>query len=77
MYTCYTKYYCFFLQVKGLFAHLEIAEYDAKLKNASITGKLLLQCDDASLRDDLGISSRVNRLLLLQIITGKLCLHSL
>lgn len=35
-----------------------------------VDGAILLQCDEAALRDDLGVSSKVHRLRLLKLIAG-------
>lgn len=50
---------------------MDLEAYIPKFRAEHINGMVLLECDDAVLRDDLGVTSRVHRIRLLQFITGK------
>ena len=69
--------YLCFLQITDLLVNIGLADIAAKFKDNNITGKILLQCDDKILNDDLGVTSKHQRLLILQLITGKLSVNSL
>ena len=59
------------LQIGDLLKEMDLLEHVPRFKAEHIDGMTLLECDDATLRDDLGVASRVHRLRLLQVIKGR------
>ena len=49
---------------------LRLSQYRAKFDEEQIGGDILAECDDNTLETELGVSKRIHRLKLLQIIRG-------
>ena len=49
---------------------MNLGQYKETVAKECIDGEILSQLDEQSLESDLGISSRVHRIRLMQIITG-------
>ena len=64
-----------FPQVGELLKRMDLSDYVPRFRVEHVDGMTLLECDDATLRDDLGVTPRVHRLRLLQVITGRKSLH--
>ena len=50
--------------------------YQDNFKREQVNGEILSECDDEVLTNDLGVSSKLHRIKLMKIISGKPVLHS-
>lgn len=50
---------------------MKLSQYKPVFEEESMTGKLLLGCDDDLLKNDLGVKSRLHRIRLMQLISGE------
>lgn len=50
---------------------LKLSAYSEAFRKENVTGNLLLDLDDHTLEQDLGVKSRLHRIHILRLITGK------
>ena len=48
-----------------------MSQYRESFTREGVTGDILLECDEHILEQELGVSSRIHRIKLMKIITGK------
>ena len=54
-----------------LLERMKLAQYKSAFEQESVNGKILLDCDDDILKDELGVKSRLHRIRLMQLISGE------
>ena len=57
-------------QIQRLFEAMNLGKYKETVARECIDGEILSELDERSLESDLGISSKIHRIRLMQIITG-------
>ena len=67
----------FLFQIGDILTAMGLAAHVQTFLEERVNGTILLQCDDSTLRDDLGVSSKVHRLRLLQVIEGRVSITTL
>ena len=60
-----------------LLAAARLSQYQDIFAHESITGDVLLECDDELLKNELGIQSRLHRIKLMKLINGNHSAESL
>lgn len=58
-------------EVLNLLDAMGMKQYTAAFKNEDINGKVLLECDDSVLANDLRVSSKLHRIRLLKVVSGE------
>ena len=56
---------------------MNLSQYKDKFRTEQITGEILCELDDAALEVDLGIRSKIHRVRLMKIMSGKHSVSSL
>ena len=70
--TCWLSLFLLnFLQVLNLLDAMGMKQYTEAFKNEDINGKVLLECDDSVLANDLRVSSKLHRIRLLKVVSGE------
>jgi len=64
--SCYS-----YTQIEELLIAMDLEQYTASFKTEHITGAILLECSDEILEMELGVTLKVHRIRLMNIITGK------
>jgi len=57
--------------VSKLLDAMELSQYKDTFAKEQVSGEILLECDDQILEEDLKVPSRLHRIRLLKIISGK------
>lgn len=50
---------------------LHLSQYRARFQEEGVGGDILLDCDEATLENELGVNMKIHRLKLMQIIRGE------
>ena len=50
---------------------MSLGQYRQKIEEEQISGEILLECDDAILSEEIGITSRLHRIRLMKVISGQ------
>ncbi len=59
------------MQVAELLQAMNLSQYCERFISEHITGEILTECDEKILVEDLGVSSRIHCMQLLQVIRGR------
>ena len=59
------------VQVLQLLDALNLSQYKRRFEEEVIAGDILADCDDITLEKELGVTMRIHRLKLLQMISGE------
>ena len=54
-----------------LLVAMELAQYKEAFVKESVSGEILADCDDEILQTDLGVASRLHRLRLMKVVSGR------
>ncbi len=65
------------LQILSLLEIMGLEQYTPNFKLEQINGDILSGCDDAILKDELQVSSRLHRMRLLKVIEGVYSVHQI
>ena len=65
------------IQVLRLLEIMGLEQYTPTFKQEQINGDILSTCDDALLKDELKVSSRLHRMRLLRVIEGAYSVHEI
>ena len=60
-----------YAQILKLLRANGLKQYESSFLREEVTGELLLECDEHLLQNELGVTSKLHRLRLLRIISGK------
>lgn len=60
------------LQVLDLLDFMGFKSYQENFKREQVNGEILCECDEEVLTNDLGISSKLHRMRIMKVISGKL-----
>ena len=52
---------------------MSLKSYQDIFKREQVNGEILSECDEEVLSSDLGVSSKLHRMRLMKVISGKLC----
>ncbi|KAL5506675.1 hypothetical protein EMCRGX_G008396 [Ephydatia muelleri] len=63
-------------QVLKLLEGLGLSQYKSKFNNERVSGKILAQCNEKILEKNLGVSSKLHRMRLMEFIEGSECVHT-
>ena len=74
--TISVSYNIFFFQILQLLEGLGLSQYKKKFSSERVTGKILMQCNEKTLEKDLGVSSKLHRMHLMEFIQGSECVYS-
>lgn len=58
-------------QVCELLTVMELGQYKEAFSRESVSGEILADCDNEILQTDLGVASRLHRLRLMKVVTGR------
>lgn len=50
---------------------MELGQYKDAFTRESVSGEILLECDHDILQSDLGVASRLHRVRLMKVVTGR------
>ena len=50
---------------------MELVQYKEAFSRESVSGEILADCDDDILHNDLGVASRLHRLRLMKVVSGR------
>ena len=59
------------MQVCDLLVAMEMGQYKEAFIKESVSGEILADCDDDILQSDLGVASRLHRLRLMKVVSGR------
>jgi hypothetical protein len=59
------------MQVAKLMELMSLGQYREKILSEHISGEILLECDDAILQEEIGVTSRIHRIRIMKIISGQ------
>ena len=65
------------LQVRRLLECMSLSQYQDAFQKEQINGETLSDCDETMLQNDLGVVSKLHRMRLLKVITGRLSAKSI
>jgi len=65
------------LQIIFMLEMMGLEQYTPTFKQEQINGDILSTCDDALLKDELKVTSRLHRIRLLKVIAGTYSIHEI
>lgn len=60
-----------------MMAAMSLGQYCDKILSEHISGEILMECDDAILEEEIGVTSRIHRIRIMKIISGQHSAESL